>query len=68
MLDAACQHRPDLDWFDVDCGLNAAITVCHSCPVITDCLNYAIHEKLTDGVWGGLWGYPLKQLVTRRRG
>ena len=67
MVDAACQHRPDLDWFDIDCGLDAAIAVCHTCPVITDCLNYAIDLKLTDGVWGGLWGYRLG-VLTRRRG
>jgi WhiB family redox-sensing transcriptional regulator len=66
MADAACQDRPDLDWFDLDCGLNEAIAVCHTCPVMTDCLNYAIEENLTDGVWGGLWGYRLGQLIRKR--
>ncbi len=66
MAAAACLNRPDLDWFDLDCGLDAALTVCHSCAVITDCLNYAIALELTDGVWGGMWGYGLRQLITRR--
>jgi WhiB family transcriptional regulator, redox-sensing transcriptional regulator len=68
MTQAGCLGRTDLDWFDLDCGLDAAIAVCHTCPVITDCLNYAIKHDLTDGVWGGLWGQQLTKLVRRRIG
>jgi WhiB family redox-sensing transcriptional regulator len=66
MRRAACSGRDDIDWFDIDCGLSEAVRICHSCPVMTDCLNYAIRNDLEDGVWGGLWGYRLKQMRTRK--
>jgi WhiB family redox-sensing transcriptional regulator len=68
MLDAACQDRHDLDWFDIDCGLTEALRICHTCPVMTPCLQYAITNELRDGVWGGLYGKRLGDMVTRRRG
>ena len=68
MLDAKCMNRNDLDWFDTDCGLNEAITVCQSCPVITPCLNYAITNELTEGVWGGVWGRNLIDMIQGRVG
>lgn len=27
---------------------------CARCPVRTDCLHYALEEKIEDGLWGGL--------------
>jgi len=59
MDDAACRQRPDLDWFDLDCYLEACITVCLDCQVADDCLNYAIDIQAIDGLWGGEWGYRL---------
>ena len=56
---AACQHRPDLDWFDLDCYLHAVLEVCATCPVANQCLDYARTHELRDGVWGGEWGYRL---------
>ena len=58
---AACRHRSDLDWFDLDCYLEACLNVCVTCPVADDCLNYALNNGLHDGVWGGEWGYRLKE-------
>jgi WhiB family redox-sensing transcriptional regulator len=66
MRSAACRQRPDLDWFDTDCGLNEALTVCHSCPVMTPCLDYAISNELDEGVWGGLWGRNLTNMTKAR--
>lgn len=34
--------------------LAAAKKVCASCPVSQECLNYAIENKLSLGVWGGM--------------
>ena len=65
MRDAACQHRPDLDWFDLDCNLAACLAVCADCPVGDDCLDYAIEHELRDGLWGGEWGYRLEHYVER---
>jgi hypothetical protein len=59
MLEAACANIDSIDWFDLDCGLEAAITVCLRCPVRTECLDYAITHTLTDGIWAGYWGESL---------
>ena len=31
-----------------------AIQICSGCPVVNECLDYAINQNITDGVWGGL--------------
>ena len=63
MDDAACRHRPDLDWFDLDCNLEACLHVCLTCPVGDECLDYAVRNNLTEGVWGGEWGYRLQGYI-----
>jgi hypothetical protein len=65
MEQAACLTRTDLDWFDVDCYLQACLEVCVTCPVADDCLAYARRNDITDGVWGGEWG---NRLTNRGRG
>jgi len=66
MEDAVCAGRDDLDWFDLDCGLQQAATLCYSCPVQTDCLEYAVELRVKDGLWGGLWGDQLQTFIRRR--
>jgi hypothetical protein len=61
MQEAACKDRPDLDWFDLECSLMAFLAVCAECPVGDACLEYAIRNDITEGLWGGEWGYRLKQ-------
>jgi hypothetical protein len=64
---AACARRPDLNWFDIDCCLEACLTVCSSCSVRDDCLDEAIRLDVpVEGVWGGLWGYGLHDAKRRR--
>lgn len=53
---AACaQVDPDL-WFpEMGSGANTtrhAVAVCRQCPLIHDCLAYALPRAL-DGIWGG---------------
>lgn len=66
MVKAACQHHPDTDWFDTECGLQAAATVCYGCPVKSDCLDYAVKIRAEDGVWAGLWGQQLQAMIAHR--
>ena len=71
MAEAACIGRTDLDWFDLDCNLKACLEICMTCQVADECLDYAIENTITDGLWGGEWGYRLLRYVrggSRRRG
>lgn len=57
---AACRDLP-VDWFFPEQGpdawhaLRQAIAVCESCPVIKDCLEYALNfePRTLPGIWGG---------------
>ena len=65
---AACATRPDLDWFDIDCNLEACIKVCRTCHVSVECLDEAIQIDAVDGVWSGVWGYRLVKAKRRKAG
>ena len=64
---AACVGRLDIDYFDIDCSLQAALETCAVCPVGDVCLQYAIEHKLDEGIWGGAWGDELFGIVHGRR-
>ncbi|MGI5288063.1 WhiB family transcriptional regulator [Nonomuraea polychroma] len=41
--------------------------VCRQCPLIRECLDYALdHGELEHGIWGGLTPYQRRQLLTRK--
>jgi hypothetical protein len=61
--EAACRLRPDLDWFDLDCNLEACLTVCVTCKVADECLDYAVRHNCREGLWGGEWGYRLSKYI-----
>lgn len=56
---AACKGQdPDL-WTTNHPGppgvhQDEAITICDSCPVQAECLAYALAERISEGIWGGL--------------
>lgn len=43
-----------------------AKAICRSCPVVAECLEYAISSREPHGVWGGLNEVERRQLVERR--
>jgi WhiB family redox-sensing transcriptional regulator len=45
-----------------------AKSICASCAVRRDCLEYAIRIREPHGIWGGLNEVERKQLVERRAG
>jgi WhiB family redox-sensing transcriptional regulator len=55
MQRAKCKDRIDLNWFPSD-GQNANETIkfCLDCPVRRQCFDYAVKNKLDDGIWGGV--------------
>lgn len=41
-----------------------ATSICmESCPNVSECLQYAVDERITIGVWGGKTGPELSRLV-----
>ncbi len=44
------EHRHDRPKND---GEKAAIAICHTCPVASKCLTYALNANETDGIFGG---------------
>jgi WhiB family transcriptional regulator, redox-sensing transcriptional regulator len=51
---AACADRPEVDFFaDNQAEVARARAVCSSCPVLDDCLAFAIETNQPDGIWGG---------------
>jgi hypothetical protein len=49
---AACQKEGNFIFF-ASSEKEQAIGICRSCSVKDDCLNFAISNKMKDGVWGG---------------
>ena len=50
---AACQGLGWKPFFDTEEALGAR-RVCATCPVRTRCLQFAIDNAVTTGIWGGL--------------
>ena len=55
--DAACRDVSNPEIFFPSAGdtesLKAAKALCNICPVITECLEYALANKERYGIWGG---------------
>jgi WhiB family transcriptional regulator, redox-sensing transcriptional regulator len=65
---AACADRSDVDFFappDNRGQVERALAICSICPVIDDCLAFAIETNQNDGIWGGLTAK--ERLRIRRR-
>ena len=64
---AACRSAsPDLFFAEDPRGQAAALEVCKACPVLAECLDYAITTN-SEGIWGGLLPSQLDQVKRRRR-
>jgi WhiB family redox-sensing transcriptional regulator len=64
---AACRSAsPDLFFAEDPRGQAAAIEVCKACPVLAECLDYAVKTN-SEGIWGGLLPSQLDQVKRRRR-
>ena len=55
MADALCAQVGGDAWFPTERdGRSAARKLCRGCPVIVECLEHAMRNNETHGVWGGL--------------
>jgi WhiB family transcriptional regulator, redox-sensing transcriptional regulator len=61
--DAACASA-DPDLFFPDRGVDTiyATAVCGTCPVRAECLEFAIVNDITYGVWGGVGERPRREM------
>ena len=48
------QVDPELFFPDAGINAGAAFKVCKSCEVSQECLDFALKNRITDGIWGGL--------------
>lgn len=63
MTDAACQFVGGDIWFPEPQQARArAVRICETCPVQSDCLDYAIRNGETQGIWGGRYGRELTRM------
>jgi WhiB family redox-sensing transcriptional regulator len=66
--DAACQGADTAVFFPVsDTFADEAKSICATCPVAEQCLEYAIATHQSDGVWGGMTALERHRLVRRRQ-
>jgi len=64
---ALCADHPNpaLRFADNARGMKAAMVICRSCPVRTECLDWAVSTGQNEGVWGAMT--PKQRLGLRRR-
>jgi len=49
-----CADKPPSHFFPSDgVGVDAARRICADCPVKSECLEYALANRIDHGVWGG---------------
>ena len=63
---AACRGT-DLEVFFPERGESAGLArqVCAACPVCRPCLEYALSDRITHGIWGGLTEQERRPLQSR---
>ena len=64
----ACRSvDPELFFPASDTEAEPARAVCHSCPVIHVCLQFALDNRDYEGIWGGTTGAERRSMLRRRR-
>jgi WhiB family redox-sensing transcriptional regulator len=69
MVDGLCR-QVDPDLFFPDAGANGSLKarrVCSSCPVMDECLSYALDHPGILGVWGGTTESQRQSMIRRAR-
>jgi WhiB family redox-sensing transcriptional regulator len=68
MADGNCRHEPPSTFFPSDgVGVDVARRVCDGCPVKEPCLEYALHNRIDHGVWGGASERERRRIARQRR-
>ena len=68
MEEAKCRDIPPAVFFPSDgLGVQEAQKICATCPVATQCLEYALVNRIDHGVWGGCSERERRRILRRRR-
>ncbi|MFZ4516394.1 MAG: WhiB family transcriptional regulator [Acidimicrobiia bacterium] len=68
MLNALCRTLDPGEFFPSDgVGVDKARVICATCPVKTECLEYALRNRIDHGVWGGASERERRRILKRRR-
>lgn len=63
-----CATRPPDTFFPSDgIGVEIAKGICEGCPVQEPCLEYALHNRVDHGVWGGCSERQRRRILRARR-
>lgn len=69
MDDALCAEVGPEFFFPEETVYNdAAFRICADCPVISECLNYALENEIDVGVWGGQTPNGRRRMLKERAG
>ena len=69
MSEGNCAHRDPSIFFPSDgVGVEVARRICEGCPVMGECLEYAIAERIDHGVWGGCSERERRRIIRSRQG
>lgn len=67
MAEGNCAHREPSTFFPSDgVGVEIAKRICQDCPVISQCLEYAIEHRIDHGVWGGTSERERRRIIRAR--
>ncbi|MEV7991282.1 WhiB family transcriptional regulator [Streptomyces sp. NPDC086077] len=61
-----CRTAPPDELFVQGAAQNRAKALCSGCPVRTECLAYALDERIGHGIWGGMTERERRALLRRR--
>ena len=68
MLEARCRGTDPDEFFPTGgSGVEAAKRVCAECPVRSECLEYALVNRIDPGVWGGASSRERRRILRKRR-
>ena len=68
MFHARCRGISPAEFFPSDgTGVETAQRVCAACPVTSECLEYALLNRIEHGVWGGASERERRRILRRRR-
>jgi WhiB family redox-sensing transcriptional regulator len=69
MARGLCRFEPPATFFPSDgVGVEVAKRICTTCPVQTECLEYALDNRIDHGVWGATSERQRRRIIKKRKG